>query len=298
MAAVMTNITIENYLVRHERILHDLLDSADIPAPRIKEAMMYSLFPGGKRLRPLLVYLCGELINVEIQCLDIIAAAIELTHCYSLIHDDLPAMDNDDLRRGKPSCHRAFDEATAILVGDGMQAFAIDILLSHLPKLLSSQQVLKITHELIKASGINGMVSGQSLDLSELANPEISEQQLREIHLLKTGQLMMACINMILAAGTPSSSTQTALREFAQHLGLVFQMQDDYLDRYGKTDLLGKGRASDTANQKTTFASLYNKEELFALINQHFNHAEHALETFKNSNTNLRILMKNLQYRE
>ncbi|HBI21075.1 MAG TPA: geranyl transferase, partial [Legionella sp.] len=137
----MTSETIENHRLRHETVLHDLLHSAHIPAPRLKEAMFYVLFPGGKRFRPLLVYLCGELIGVNQTCLDIIAAAIELIHCYSLVHDDLPAMDDDDQRRGKPSCHRAFDEATAILVGDGMQAMAIDILLTQLPHLLPLPQV-------------------------------------------------------------------------------------------------------------------------------------------------------------
>lgn len=293
----MNNLTIANYLSRHESILHDLLDSQNILATRIKNAMTYSLFPGGKRLRPLLVYLCGELLDVDLRSLDIIAASIELTHCYSLIHDDLPAMDNDDLRRGKPSCHRAFDEATAILVGDGMQAFAIDILLSHLPQRLSSSQTIKITHELIKASGVAGMVSGQSLDLSELTKSDINEQQLREIHMLKTGQLIMACINMVLSAGTPSPAIDATLREFAKHLGLVFQMQDDYLDRYSQSDSLGKGRASDIANQKTTFASLYPKDELFSLISHHFKRAERALEPFGARGEHLRILMKTLQYR-
>ena len=293
MAVLMSNITTENYVLRHEQVLHDLIDSADI----IKDAMLYSLFPGGKRLRPILVYLCGELMGVNLASLDIIAAAIELMHCYSLVHDDLPAMDNDDLRRGKPSCHRAFDESTAILVGDGMQGFAIDILLSQLPQSLPFNKVVEITHELIKASGISGMVSGQSLDLSELANPEISEPQLCDIHMLKTGQLMMACINMVLAAGAPSPSAANALREFAKELGLVFQMQDDYLDRYGNTDPLGKGRASDSENQKTTFATLYGQEELFALITLHFQRAEHALAPFENKADKLRILMHHLQHR-
>lgn len=294
----MNNKTIENYISRHEMVLHDLFDSIEIPAPRIKDAMIYSLFPGGKRIRPILVYLCGELIGVNIEVLDVIAAALELTHCYSLVHDDLPAMDNDDMRRGKPSCHRAFDEATAILVGDGMQGLAIEILLNHLPPLLSPAKVVNITRELVHAAGVVGMVSGQSLDLSELANQEISEQQLREIHMLKTGQLMAASINMVLAAGDPLPSTITALDDFAKHLGLVFQMQDDYLDRYSESYLPGKGRASDTVNQKTTFASLYDKDELFALITQHFQLAEHALNPFEKDANHLRYLIQNLQYRK
>lgn len=297
MAILMTENNLENYAKRHEIVLQNLLDSATIPAQRIKDAMQHSLFPGGKRLRPVLVYLCGELMGVNLSVLDIIAASVELMHCYSLVHDDLPAMDNDDMRRGKPSCHRAFDEATAILAGDGMQAFAIDVLLSQLPTFLSPSQVINVTHELIKAAGISGMVSGQSLDLSELANANITEQQLRNVHMLKTGQLILACINMVLAAGDPPLATATALREFAQTLGLVFQMQDDYLDQYGNTDSLGKGRASDHENQKTTFASLYKKDELFALITQHFEHAARTLLPFKERAIGLNNLMKNLQYR-
>jgi farnesyl diphosphate synthase len=274
----MVNPNISHYLVQHETVLRRLLVKANIPAERIRNAMLYALFPGGKRLRPIIVYLCGEIVGAEKACLDIIAAAIELTHSYSLIHDDLPAMDNDDLRRGRPSCHKTFDEATAILVGDGMQALAIEILLNYLPQLLSPGQVVKITQELVSASGPAGMVSGQSLDLTELANPAISESQLHTIHSLKTGKLILACINMVLlVVSCPSPLITKALHDYASHLGLVFQMQDDYLDHYATTDLLGKGRASDLANQKLTFTSLYSKDDLYTLIDQHFEQAKDAL---------------------
>lgn len=297
MKSQMNNNNINRYLLHHEKILSDLLENAVIPAPRIKEAIAYSLFPGGKRLRPILVYLCGEIMNINQHTLDIIAASVELTHCYSLIHDDLPAMDNDDFRRGKPSCHRAFDEATAILVGDGMQALAIDILLSNLPKSLNMQQVIDVTHELVKASGTAGMVSGQSLDLSELAKPSISEKEIQEIHILKTGKLILACINMVLAASNPSPTETNALRQFANHLGLVFQMQDDYLDKYASSVLLGKGRASDEANQKSTFATLYNQSELSQLINQHFKQAQEALTPLGQRATDLSDFLQHLHQR-
>ena len=290
----MNNTIINHFKARHERILQELIECSNIPAPRIKNAMLYALFPGGKRLRPTLVYLCGSLIDVNLQALDAIAVAIELTHCYSLIHDDLPAMDDDDLRRGKPSCHREFDEATAILVGDGMQALAVDILLTHLPHSISAPQVIAVTHELVKACGPSGMVSGQSLDLTELSNPTIKETQLCEIHGLKTGKLITACINMTLAAGLPSEETVSALRDFARHFGLVFQMQDDYLDHYGQ---LGKGRASDSVNHKTTFANLYEKEQLSKLIAQHFDQAKHALAIFGSKGNALHALLNDLQQR-
>lgn len=297
MKALMNNKAIQHYREHHEKILIDLINTAAIPAPLIQEAISYSLFPGGKRLRPVLVYLCGELLDVKLASLDIIAASIELTHCYSLVHDDLPAMDNDDLRRGQPSCHRAFDEATAILVGDGMQALAIDILLTHLPKSLNNAQVIAVTHALVTASGPYGMVSGQSFDLTELNNPTITAAALRKVHQLKTGKLISACINMVLAASHPTDVMANGLRQFADHLGLLYQMQDDYLDQYDQGKSLGKGRASDTANQKTTFATLYNQDELSQLIDKCFQKAESALKTASNRTDNLRDFMDYLQQR-
>lgn len=290
---------IKTYLNRHELFLAQVINEAFVPAKQIYTAMNYVLFPGGKRIRPVLVYLAGSLIDLDLQILDVIAAAVELTHCYSLIHDDLPAMDNDDLRRGKPSCHKAFDEATAILVGDGMQALAIEVLLSRLPSLLSSSQVIAITQQLVNASGISGMVSGQSLDLSELAKPSISEDTLCEIHYLKTGRLISACIEMVLAATkvTTEEQIQSALRTYAQHIGLVFQLQDDYLDRYAPKEFLGKGRSSDLANDKITFASLYPQAQLEFKIANHYQMALEALRLFGDKATELIELTQKLQER-
>ncbi|KTD57274.1 polyprenyl synthetase family protein [Legionella shakespearei] len=272
---------IELYTQRHERYLEELLAGTETPAKVIQSAMHYSLFPGGKRIRPVLVYLAGELLEVSLSALDVIAAAIELTHCYSLIHDDLPAMDDDDLRRGKPSCHKAYDEATAILVGDGMQALAIEALLTRLPPLLHAGQIVAITRELVKASGVSGMVSGQSLDLSELATSSVTEAQLKEIHHLKTGKLIQACFEMVLAAQSNTTEQETAaLRTYAHHIGLVFQIQDDYLDYYAPAELLGKGRSSDLANKKTTFATLFTRSQLEADIANHYQIALDSLKLF------------------
>ncbi|RUR22404.1 polyprenyl synthetase family protein [Legionella qingyii] len=287
---------ISNYIKRHEEFLQQIINDASIPATMIRSAINYSLFPGGKRIRPVLVYLTGDLLDLDLKILDVIAAAIELTHCYSLIHDDLPAMDNDDLRRGKPSCHKAFDEATAILAGDGMQPLAIEVLLTHLSPLIQPQQAIAVTLELVKASGISGMVSGQSLDLSELAKSSTSEKQLREIHYLKTGRLILACIEMVLNARATSEAHQVALRTYASHLGLVFQMQDDYLDHYAPADL-GKGRSSDLANQKTTFATLYSKNKLEEEINSHYQIAVDALKIFDRKALALIDLTRKLQER-
>lgn len=282
------------YILRHEQCLRDLLAVTSIPAPAIRNAMMYTLFPGGKRVRPLLVYLSGELLNIPLVTLDVIAVALELIHAYSLVHDDLPAMDDDDMRRGKPSCHRAFDEATAILVGDGLQALAIDLLLSELPKTLPLPNVLDITHELVKACGPAGMVSGQSLDLSELGHPDITETKLANIHHLKTGRLILACINMTLAATESSDEKIHALRQFATHLGLAFQMQDDYLDSYDTHDTLGKGRASDQANRKTTFANYYTESALKQAIQTHFQKTAQALSIFSERATPLKNFLHGL----
>ena len=276
------NSNVINYFIqRHEDVLEKILKSNNVPSDLIRSAMYYSLIPGGKRMRPMLVYLSGDLIGVDKKILDIIAASIELTHCYSLIHDDLPAMDNDDLRRGRPSCHKAYDEATAILVGDGLQALAIEILLRDLTPLLPAEQIIAITQELVKASGVNGMVSGQSLDLTELAKPTLSEQKLEEIHLLKTGKLISACFEMVLAAQSlVDESIKNALRTYAYHIGLVFQIQDDYLDYYAPTKLLGKSRSSDLANEKCTYATLFNKSQLEEKIEQHYQIATQALNLF------------------
>lgn len=268
------------YKVRLESVLFRFLQDTDIPAPRIKQAMHYVLFPAGKALRPTLVYLCGELLDVSQGCLDILAASIELTHCYSLVHDDLPAMDNDDFRRGKLSCHRAFDEATAILAGDAMQAFAIELLLSELPKFVTSEQVIAITGELVRATGVSGMVSGQSLDLSELSNPHLSESDLKKIHNLKTGKLIKACVNMVLSAAIVEEGSRRALQNYACHLGLVFQMQDDYLDAFAPTDVLGKQRSSDEVNNKRTFAKLYTQPDLLGKIRENYHLAKEALKPF------------------
>jgi farnesyl diphosphate synthase len=159
------------------------------------------------------------------------------------------------------------------------------------------QQIVDVVRELVRASGPSGMVSGQSLDLTELANPAISETKLREIHMLKTGQLMLTCINMVLAAGKATPAETQALRQFASHLGLFFQMQDDYLDQYGAIELLGKGRASDAANQKTTFATLFSQEELAALILEQVQQAHLSLTLFGARADHLHAFLQELHLR-
>lgn len=293
----MTPFDINIYVSHFEKVLHEAIESLDIPSARLHEALYYVLFPGGKRLRPLLVYLSGELLGVAPGCLDCLSVAVEFMHCYSLVHDDLPAMDNDDYRRGRLSCHRAFDEATAILVGDGLQALAYEYLLNNLPLYVSPLQVIDITQELIRACGMSGMVSGQSLDLSELMHPSVTEEQLKNIHFLKTGRFIVACINLVLKASVISPCKQQALSRFAHHLGIAFQMQDDYLDSFAHPDVLGKNRASDEANQKITFASLYPSAALLHLVNHHFEQAILALQPLEQAAQPLILFTQTLQQR-
>ena len=279
------------YLARHEVTLQTYMQELVIPATRLKEAIQHSLFPGGKRFRPLLVYLTGELTQAPLEALDVIAASIELSHCFSLVHDDLPAMDNDDYRRGKLSCHKAFDEATAILAGDGMQTLAVDLLLTKLQNTLNPQTIITITHTLLKAAGIQGMLSGQCLDLTELTSA-VSDKRLREIHRLKTGCIIEACIKCAILAGELPEKESVALQQFANQLGLLFQMQDDYLDQYAP-HTLGKNRSSDLINQKTTFATRYTQDALRKLIDAHYQHLEETLYLFQGKEQILTCFIKN-----
>lgn len=283
-------------IARHNHFIEQLIKKADIPSETLRKAIHYSLFPGGKRIRPLLVYLSGQVLDVSPEICDYIAAAVEFTHAYSLIHDDLPAMDNDDYRRGKPTCHRAFDEATAILAGDALQAIAIEILSEDLATILSAHQTIKVIKTLVKASGPSGMVSGQALDLSELAQKDVSIETLSHIHELKTGRLLSACILMPLQASEASIHSQHILSHFAKHLGLVFQIHDDYLDRFG-AHALGKGRSSDTANNKFTFADKYNQSTLWALIQDHYQTAIDTLSHFEQTAKPMQELLMQLKNR-
>jgi len=256
-----------DYLTHYESVLKAFVTKLQLPDPHLKTAIEYVVLSGGKRLRPLLTYLCGEALQIPRNVLDPLACAIELIHCYSLVHDDLPAMDNDDFRRGRPSCHRAFNEATAILVGDGLQTLAIECLATELPPHLESARVVNIIRILTHAAGPFGMISGQSLDLSMLSEKNVSEAMLKHIHQLKTGDLFSAIIDMVLATTDEPESVMLALRTFAKHLGLAFQMQDDYLAHVAPPEALGKTKHSDQQNGKFTFANYYIPAVLHDKIN-------------------------------
>ncbi len=240
-----------NYKNRLEIFLQDIL-SHEAHHANLQKAMKYSVLNGGKRLRPLMVYITGKTFNAKVECCDAPAAAIEFIHCYSLIHDDLPAMDDDDLRRGKPTCHKMFDEATAILAGDALQCLAFEII-SKGPH--SDRQKIRMIETLAKASGGDGMVGGQALDLAS-QNKELTLDELEKLHSLKTGALFRAAIRLGALAADCDDNILEVLDQFAAKIGLAFQVQDDILDIEGNSEKLGKMTGADVKLAKATYPAL------------------------------------------
>ena len=268
---------------RIETVLETILPAATVHPARLHEAMRYSVLNGGKRMRPLLVYATGEALGIEPKILDIPAAALELIHVYSLVHDDLPAMDDDDLRRGKPTCHKAFDEATAILVGDALQAFAFQLLASHPQLAVSPVQRLRMLEHLAQAAGSRGMVGGQAIDLAAVGNT-LTELELEFMHIHKTGALIRASV--LLAAYTVDNIAPEQLQRldhFAKCLGLAFQVQDDILDVESDTQTLGKMRGADAAAGKPTYPSIMGMPAAKAKLQDLYDEAVAALAGFGES---------------
>ncbi|WP_281648228.1 farnesyl diphosphate synthase [Parendozoicomonas sp. Alg238-R29] len=238
--------------------LRAVLSDANIKNDQIREAMIYSTMAGGKRVRPMLVKAACEALGGDISHALPAACAIELIHTYSLIHDDLPAMDDDDLRRGRPTCHKAFDEATAILAGDALQALAFEVIASN-PE-LSADIRLQQSLTLAKAAGCNGMIEGQAQDM-QATGKVLSLEELKQLHACKTGALIrVACTLGALAAGADNLQIK-ALESYADAIGLAFQVQDDILDVTASTEVLGKTQGADIAQGKNTYVSLLGLEE-------------------------------------
>jgi len=274
----MSYSTLNQLQTRFEKKLDTYLEALSSSSSTIIEAMRYSSQAKSKRLRPLLVYATGLHLGIDINALDSTAIAIELMHTYSLIHDDLPAMDDDDLRRGKPSCHIHFDEATAILAGDALQNLAIEGLLED--PIIESSTKNKMTIHLLRASGYQGMIAGQCLDIELLDSPTLNINTLQEIHLLKTACLLNACIKLpLLLADNVDMITKKRLDQVGSYLGLAFQIQDDYLDKYGNSEQLGKQQGSDINTNKKTFADFYEQEALNELIEQYYDQIHAAVGT-------------------
>jgi farnesyl diphosphate synthase len=223
---------------------------------KMVEAMRHGALLGGKRLRPFLVYATGQMFGLSLENLDAPAAAVECIHAYSLIHDDLPAMDDDDLRRGQPTCHIKFGEANAILAGDALQTLAFSILADADMPDVALRDRLAMISELAKASGVAGMCGGQSLDL-EAEGKQIDLQALEQIHRHKTGALIRAAVRLgALAAGEPGHAALPELDRYAAAIGLAFQVQDDILDVVGETEKIGKRQGSDQQLGKSTYPAL------------------------------------------
>lgn len=251
----MTQSWYENYV----NLIEDYLETqftGELPWKKLYEAMTYSLLAGGKRIRPVLTLKFCEMAGGDIEKALPIAIAVEMIHTYSLIHDDLPAMDDDDLRRGKPTCHIQFDEATAILAGDALQAAAFRLILSaDLPEDIRCRLGLVLARQ----AGENGMVAGQILDLEGESRP-LNQGELTQVHKLKTAALMIAASTMGVLAGGGTESQVQAAERFASALGLAFQIRDDILDHIGNQETLGKPIGSDKDSGKTTYVSLYGIE--------------------------------------
>ncbi|CAI2061553.1 MULTISPECIES: (2E,6E)-farnesyl diphosphate synthase [Serratia] len=241
---------------RSDRALLGYIAPLPFNEGKMVEAMRHGALLGGKRLRPFLVYATGQMFGLSLENLDAPAAAVECIHAYSLIHDDLPAMDDDDLRRGQPTCHIKFGEANAILAGDALQTLAFSILADADMPDVALRDRLAMISELAKASGVAGMCGGQSLDL-EAEGKQIDLQALEQIHRHKTGALIRAAVRLgALAAGEPGRAALPELDRYAAAIGLAFQVQDDILDVVGETEKIGKRQGSDQQLGKSTYPAL------------------------------------------
>ncbi|MDH1007992.1 (2E,6E)-farnesyl diphosphate synthase [Pseudomonas nicosulfuronedens] len=259
---------------------------------RIYAAMRYSVVNGGKRVRPLLAYAACEALGGEVERADGAACAVELIHAYSLVHDDLPAMDDDDLRRGQPTTHIAYDEACAILAGDGLQALAFEVIGNAQLNPQDAQTRLDMLMILTRAAGSAGMVGGQAIDLESVGR-KIDQAALETMHRHKTGALIEASVQLgALASGRANADALEALRRYAEAVGLAFQVQDDILDVESDTATLGKTQGKDQAHDKPTYPALLGLDEAKAYAVALRDHALAALEGFSDNAEPLRALAR------
>ena len=271
-----------------ERALQAELDRTDILDDKLRASMAYSLMAGGKRLRPILLMAAADAVGADGTKFITAACALEMIHTYSLIHDDLPAMDNDDYRRGKLTNHKAYDEGTAILAGDALLTLAFTVILRQQD--VPAERLLRVVDEMSRAAGAEGMVGGQMLDL-EAENRRISMEELRRIHMGKTGALFHAALRSgaILAGATEKQLA--ALTSYADHFGLAFQITDDILDVVGTSEEIGKPVGSDEKNHKSTYVSLTSLTEAQSLARQTVESAVDALHIFGDEAAFLRELV-------
>ena len=290
--------TLSSYCDRVDSFLDQNLPAADGASARLNEAMRYSVFNGGKRVRPVLVYATGKALDIDFKLLDAAAGAIELIHAYSLVHDDLPAMDDDDLRRGKPTCHIQYDEATAILVGDALQTLAFELIVQDKALAEYADRQVKLCRELAVASGYQGMVAGQAIDLASVGT-QLDLAALENMHLHKTGALISASVCLAAhAGGIVDADTLSRLRTYARCIGLAFQVQDDILDIEGDTSVIGKTQGADQALNKPTYPALLGMDGAKETANRLHKQALEALSPFSSKADTLRDLSAYIISRE
>jgi farnesyl diphosphate synthase len=268
-----------------EDALAQLLPAATLLPERLHQAMRYAVLGGGKRIRALLAHAAGELCGADTAKVTAVASAVELIHAYSLVHDDLPCMDDDDLRRGKPSCHKQFDEATALLVGDALQSLAFDVLAA--PGFHSDpKQQLHMLHLLAQAIGSRGMVGGQAIDLASVGQT-LTQEQLELMHLRKTGALIHAAVLLgALCVEKSETSTLSALDQYAKHIGLAFQVIDDILDSEADTATLGKTSGKDKDANKPTYVTILGVNRARQLAAELYENAIKPLVGLNNTGLN------------
>jgi len=289
---------IEDYVNKIDGYLESILPIKTIPPTDLHEAMHYAVMNGGKRMRPLLVYATGETLGIDSDYLTPPAAAIELLHCFSLVHDDLPSMDDDDLRRGKPSVHVAFSESAAILAADALQALAFHVLATAPIYHDQGDIRIKLITLIAEAAGTTGMTGGQALDLAS-ENQLLDQAQLEHMYRLKTGKLLRACVlSVVYCDHSNNPEQQHALERFIDVMGIAFQIKDDVLDIEGATETLGKPTGSDANKTKATYPGLFGLEQSKQRINTLLEESFALLENFDNRADGLRYLSKMIVKRD
>jgi len=274
LSATELNVFMKEYIVQIEGELSKQIDVLNAPSI-IKKAMDYSLQAGGKRIRPILLLSTLHALNQDINKGKSSACAVEMIHTYSLIHDDLPAMDNDDLRRGKPTNHKVFGEAMAILAGDGLLTYSFQLIAED--QLLTPHEKIEVIKLLAMAAGAEGMVGGQVADM-EGENTTLSIDQLEYIHANKTGKLITFSVMAGAIIGGATQKQQELFRKYANHIGIAFQIRDDVLDIEGDQEIIGKPIGSDITNHKSTYPSLLSLEGAKERLQYHIDQAKGILE--------------------
>ncbi len=288
---MMNRFDLKSYFSSKREQINEALDSIfKNTSSEIVKAMKYSLMAGGKRIRPVLCIASAETVGCQDQDMIRAACALEMIHTYSLIHDDLPAMDNDDIRRGRPTCHVAFDEATAILAGDGLLTLAFEVLSS--VENIQENHVLNwmnVIHTLSTAAGYKGMIEGQMQDMAAEGHL-LCLEELENMHALKTGALIEASVTVGAILGNASFEQIQQLKAYAKNIGLAFQVTDDLLDVEGDPNIMGKDVGSDQARNKSTYPALLGKEQSKIFAKKLVNNALKALDFFDNKAHPLRAI--------